>query len=143
MDNAFQYVKDNRGLNSEESYPYLGTDTGSCNCKPEISVANDTGFVVVPGKEKETVLTVATVRPVSVAIDAHHSSFQFYHPGIYHNPDCSSKDLDHDVLVVGDGYEGTDANSNKYWLIKNSWGPEWDWNGYVKMPKIKTTTVES
>lgn len=38
--------------------------------------------------------------------------------GIYYDPDCSSKDLDHGVLVVGYGFEGKDS-SNKYWLVKN------------------------
>ncbi|KAF6327532.1 hypothetical protein mRhiFer1_008251 [Rhinolophus ferrumequinum] len=111
MDNAFQYVKENGGLDSEESYPYLGR------------------------REKSLMKAVATVGPISVAIDAGHSSFQFYNKGIYYEPNCSSKDLDHGVLVVGYGTEGAASNSNKFWIVKNSWGPEWGMNGYVKMAK--------
>lgn len=39
--------------------------------------------------------------------------------GIYYEPNCSSKDLDHGVLVVGYGSEGGESNNNKYWIVKN------------------------
>ncbi|XP_017402645.1 cathepsin L2 [Cebus imitator] len=136
MNYAFRYVKENGGLDSEASYPYEAKD-GICKYKPENSVANDTGFVVIPNHEKELMKAVATVGPISVAVDASHSSFQFYKSGIYFEQKCSSKNLDHGVLVVGYGVEGANSKDNKYWLIKNSWGPEWGLNGYIKIAKDK------
>uniref|UniRef100_A0A481C9F5 Cathepsin L1 isoform 1 preproprotein n=1 Tax=Sus scrofa TaxID=9823 RepID=A0A481C9F5_PIG len=133
MDNAFQYIKDNGGLDSEESYPYFGKD-GSCKYKPQSSAANDTGYVDIPKQEKALMKAVATVGPISVGIDASHESFQFYSTGIYFEPQCSSEDLDHGVLVVGYGVEGAHSN-NKYWLVKNSWGNTWGMDGYIKMTK--------
>lgn len=51
MDFAFQYIKENGGLDSEESYPYEAKD-GSCKYRAEFAVANDTGFVDIPQQEK-------------------------------------------------------------------------------------------
>ncbi|XP_076995304.1 procathepsin L-like [Tamandua tetradactyla] len=134
MDNAFLYIKDNKGLDSEDSYPYIGREDG-CRYKSEFSAANVTGYTDIPAQEVALRKAVATKGPISVAIDASHMSFQFYSSGIYREPDCSSSNLDHGVLVVGYGFEGTDPNNNKYWLIKNSWGTSWGTHGYVKMAR--------
>lgn len=46
-------------------------------------------------------------------------TLNFTLPGIYYDSECSSEDLDHGVLVVGYGFEGTDSNNNKFWIVKN------------------------
>ncbi|EPQ03983.1 Cathepsin L1 [Myotis brandtii] len=134
MDNAFQYVKSNGCLNSEESCPYHAK-VGPCKYRSEDSVANDTGFVDIPEQESALMKAVATVGPISVAIDASHLSFRFYEDGIYYERHYSGVDLDHSILVVGYGFKEEESSNNKYWIVKNSWGEVWGKSGYVKMAK--------
>lgn len=120
MDNAFQYIKDNGGIDTESSYPYEAIDD-TCHFKKQNIGATDKGFVDIPtGDEEALMKAIATVGPVSVAIDASHESFQFYSEGVYIEPQCDSQQLDHGVLAVG---YGTDEETQQdYWIVKNSWG---------------------
>lgn len=134
MDNAFQYVKENHGIDTENTYPYEAEDD-KCRYNPKNSGATDKGFVdIESGNEEKLKIAVATVGPVSIAIDASHESFQLYSEGVYYDPSCSSEELDHGVLIVG---YGTTEKGEDYWLVKNSWGETWGDKGYVKMARNK------
>ncbi len=135
MDYAFKYIKENGGIDTEQSYPYEGQDD-TCRYTKKNKGAWDVGFVDVPqGDEKALAKAVATVGPVSIAIDAARQSFQFYSHGVYSDPGCDPQQLDHGVLAVG---YGTDEESGEnYWLVKNSWGETWGDHGYIKMLKDK------
>jgi len=103
MDNAFRYIKDNGGDDTEECYPYEAKND-ACRFKKSCVAATDTGFVDLPSKDEMALKqAVATIGPISVAIDASKSSFHFYKTGVYNEPTCSSIHLDHGVLAVGYG----------------------------------------
>ncbi len=134
MDNAFKYIRDNGGIDTEKSYPYEAVDD-KCRYNAKNAGAEDVGFVDIPqGDEEKLMAAIATVGPVSVAIDASQESFQFYSDGVYFDENCSSENLDHGVLAVG---YGTDEDGGDYWLVKNSWGRSWGQLGYIKMARNK------
>uniref|UniRef100_UPI00398EBC1A cathepsin L.1 isoform X2 n=1 Tax=Pristiophorus japonicus TaxID=55135 RepID=UPI00398EBC1A len=105
---------------------------GPCRFNPQAVGATCQGYVDLPsGSETFLEDAVATIGPVSVAIDAGHLSFQLYSSGIYDEPSCSSDVLNHGVLVIGYGtLDGID-----YWLVKNSWGTGWGDDGYIYMTR--------
>ncbi|XP_013401409.1 cathepsin L1 [Lingula anatina] len=133
MDQAFQYVKDNGGLDLLSCYPYVAEDE-KCHFKKDCIGATCSGYVdVSSGSEEKLKEATANIGPISVAIDASHYSFQLYKTGVYDEEECSSSQLDHGVLVVGYGTE----DKQDYWLVKNSWGTTWGEEGYVKMTRNK------
>jgi cathepsin L len=131
MDDAFQYIINNNGIDTEASYPYTAED-GYCqynaaNCGSILGSFQD----VTSGSEAALQVAVATIGPVSVAIDASHNSFQLYSGGVYYAPNCSPTQLDHGVLAVGYG----SSSGADYWIVKNSWGSDWGMNGYIWMSR--------
>ncbi|XP_058197665.1 ervatamin-B-like [Rhododendron vialii] len=130
MNNAFEFIKQNKGLTTEAKYPYVGQD-GTCKSKKLRTPATKiTGYEDVPRNSEKALLQAVANQPVSVAIEAGGDDFQFYSSGVY-NGTCGTM-LDHGVTAVG---YGTTSDGTKYWLVKNSWGTGWGDNGYIKMKR--------
>jgi len=131
MTQAFEYVKKNNGLDTEASYPYTATGPNACKFKAANVGSKISSWTNVASGSEASLVTFINKGPVSVAIDASHSSFQLYTSGIYYEPACSSQSLDHGVLAVG---YGTDS-SHDYYIVKNSWGTSWGNQGYILMSR--------
>ncbi|KAL2328064.1 hypothetical protein Fmac_021491 [Flemingia macrophylla] len=130
MDDAFKFIIQNRGLNTESKYPYEGVD-GKCNANEAGNhAASITGYEDVPANSEKALQKAVANQPVSVAIDASGSDFQFYTSGVFTGT-CGTE-LDHGVTAVG---YGVSNDGTAYWLVKNSWGTEWGEEGYIRMQR--------
>ncbi|XP_072966925.1 senescence-specific cysteine protease SAG39-like [Typha angustifolia] len=130
MDDAFQFIIDNGGLTTEAKYPYTASD-GTCKtAKSSSPAAAISGYEDVPANSESSLLKGVANQPVSVAIDAGESDFQFYKSGVF-TGECGTE-LDHGVTAVG---YGTTSDGTKYWLVKNSWGRTWGERGYIRMQR--------
>jgi len=134
MDDAFQYIIKNNGIDTEASYPYQGVQ-GTCKYNAANSAATLSSYTDVTSGSETDLAVAVTKQPVSVAIDASHLTFQMYTSGIYHDFLCSSTKLDHGVLAVGFGVDTSKSIDNHYWIVKNSWGTSWGQAGYIYMAK--------
>ncbi|CAN6449305.1 unnamed protein product [Victoria cruziana] len=130
MERAFEFVEKNGGLALSKKYPYTATQ-GKCHVsKLKIHDVSIDGHDFVPEKNETALMQAVAVQPVSVAIEASGSAFQFYSEGVFTGP-CGTE-LDHGVAIVG---YGTEADGTKYWIVKNSWGSGWGENGFIKMAR--------
>jgi len=131
MDWAFDYIRINKGIDTEASYPYKGTD-GNCHFKTRNVGATLNSYVdIESGNETALQGAVASVGPISVGIDASSWAFQFYTDGVYIDDECSTDFLDHGVTAVGYG----SLSGVPYWIVKNSWGEDWGKEGYILMAR--------
>jgi len=129
MDTAFDWVKSNKGLASEDDYPYASSSGTAPACKTSgytvDSKVAPTSYTDVK-KSVSALMSAVAQQPVSIAIQANQASFQSYSSGVLTGR-CGTN-LDHGVLLVG---YGTWTDGTDYWKVKNSWGTTWGMDGYI------------
>lgn len=132
IEQGLVYVRRNGGLTSEAAYPYEGTSS-SCNTQLQgwkVNSVNSIGYVQ-PGSVNALAAAVSQIGPVMVGISGSTRQLQYYRAGVLDDfaeccpsgADCTG-DLDHAVVVVGYDMD------KKYWIVRNSWGPSWGYDGY-------------
>lgn len=78
-----------------------------------------------------------------------------YKSGVLKDSDCTcsneiSSQVNHAVTIVGYGNLKDNVDCEGFWLIKNSWGPNWGDSGFFKLciphpnedKKLKTGTCQ-
>ncbi|XP_044953734.1 ervatamin-C-like [Hordeum vulgare subsp. vulgare] len=133
VSSAFKYIIDHGGIATEADYPYIAGEHGYCLVpKRRNPLVTIDGFKWVPENEVALLQAVAT-QPVAVLLDT--KGFRRYGGGVFMGP-CGTNQT-HGMTVVG--YGTTDEPDPErridYWIVKNSWGPTWGENGYIRMAR--------
>jgi len=114
------------GLMTEQAYPYSAAK-GTCRFQAPQAVVYVNGSVGISQNEGQMATWLASNGPISIGINA--KAMQHYTGGISHpwGITCNKHELNHGVLIVG---YGTSDTKEPYWIVKNSWGPDWGTKGY-------------
>ncbi|XP_076464347.1 LOW QUALITY PROTEIN: cathepsin L-like [Babylonia areolata] len=124
--NAYQAIMKLGGLETEKEYSYQGADE-KCRFNRSDVVVKVKGGLNISSNEEEMKGWLYKNGPISIGINAF--AMQFYFGGISHpwKLFCNPDSLDHGVLIVG--YD-VSSSGEPYWIVKNSWGPDWGEEGY-------------
>ena len=131
---AIQYVSQN-GIDTEASYNYTSSTGDSGTCLAQNGVKADisnsvSGYQFIEKREDAMATYLANYGPISISLDAMTQIWWVYTSDSGIMKSCCDKDIDHAVLLVGYNMTSSDT-SDHYWIIKNSWGTDWGYNGYI------------
>jgi len=122
----------NSGAVLEEDYPYVGLDT-PCQCqnKPHEYFIDDWFFI----ESEYDIPSVSTLKsyilmygPIWVAVRA-TLPFKNYTGGIFDVHDDGK--INHAVVLVG--WKDREGFKPGHWIMRNSWGPSWGEDGYMRI----------
>eukprot|EP00271_Cylindrocystis_brebissonii_P019583 TRINITY_DN5_c0_g2_i3.p1 TRINITY_DN5_c0_g2~~TRINITY_DN5_c0_g2_i3.p1 ORF type:complete len:927 (-),score=71.65 TRINITY_DN5_c0_g2_i3:1430-4210(-) len=124
---ALSYAAAMGGLSSWNSYPYTAASSTQCLLKSNyVPTMVATGWEAIPAYSITKLMKAVAQTPVIAFLSASSPAFLNYPGGLFTGP-CSTA-IDHVVLIVG---YGNDTIAGRYWIIKNTWGPNWGVNGYM------------
>lgn len=119
---ALTYIQNN-GITTQTAYPYVAKDQACKTQGGSYKIAGYTSYSGCNGLSSQI-----NNSPVSVTVDA--TNWSPYRSGVFTN--CATG-INHAVLLVG--------VVGGAWKIKNSWGPGWGENGFIRLGSGNTCGV--
>ena len=130
MASAYEYLK-GTGIQSANTYPYIEY-AGYCSYDQSQANAIVADYVSAGTTDEEYIKEMLyTTGPLAITINA--DLLQYYTGGVLSVSieECPYAPS-HGVNLVG---YGTDENGVDYWLIRNTWGPDWGEAGYFRLAR--------
>jgi len=147
---AYEYLKYNHGMDTEDSYRYTAQDGPQCLATAGTVGATVAAVVnITSGDEAELVQAIDEIGPVSIAYQV-SPDFRLYAHGVYDSYDvttnttlCNSTNMDvnHAVVAIGLGTTADSKHNNHddggipYYIVRNSWGASWGMEGHFWMKR--------
>lgn len=126
---ALDFILEVGGVPSESCFPYTANDapcSDACeDWQSEALTFPGWGFVTGSVPNIENIKQAVYIHPLSVSMQV-YSDFYNYSSGVYRRV-STTKEGGHAVMIVG--WDDTE----RAWIVKNSWGPSWGENGYFKI----------
>ena len=129
--NGYAYAKQ-FGLVLNSTYPYMAADQ---NCSYDASeVVVRVQGTIAAYRTPEGLKQALANGPASISLHADFDPFLNYKSGIFDYPECPT-DVDHAVHAVGWGRETnqTTGITKDYFIVRNSGGPAWGEQGYIRI----------
>jgi cathepsin F len=128
IETAFNYIQTN-GIALNSQYPYRMAQ-GYCQYTPYMGISVVAGYQFAgTTSEKRIKEMLYQLGPLAITMNA--STLQYYTGGIIDLPnELCPVAPNHGVTLVG---YGESPYGQKYWIIRNTWGPYWGEGGYFRI----------
>jgi len=116
------------GAVPENEFPYVATDVACGGPYSHPWKINDWNFIGAEVPPADAIKqAIIDYGPVSAAVHV-GPAFQAYNGGIFNTNETG--EINHAIVLVGwDDNQG----ANGVWFLRNSWGPNWGENGYMRI----------
>ena len=125
------YALTRDGVCDESDYPYTGQDPGPYKNWDKARTVFAEWHRIPSGDITAIKTAIRTYGAVIAAVKSETAAFRAYSRGIYEDDVTSCESIDHAVVLVG--WDDNGGGDRGYWILRNSLGPEWGENGYMRI----------
>ncbi|MBU4267047.1 MAG: right-handed parallel beta-helix repeat-containing protein [Syntrophaceae bacterium] len=127
-----------------EQFPYTIYDPGACSYWENPRAKFSSRHRIPCGDTEAMKAAIMTYGTIDVAVDV-EDAFYYYVDGIYTDTNTSCPETpcyytfsNHAIALVG---WGNDSEYGEYWILRNSWGPFWGEDGYMRIASTAATVA--